>query len=102
MQLDWNDAGLGKSLTESRNYANMSGKGEPYTESLHSLMRDYEQVVIEGGDSPAEINLRPSDSGRQTSLPLLSSATDRQIACHLVISWGACPPSETSYNCAFS
>jgi hypothetical protein len=64
--------------------------------------RNYEQVVIEGGGSPAEINLRPSDSGRQTSLPLLSSATDRQIACHLVISWGACPPSETSYNCAFS
>jgi hypothetical protein len=32
MQLDWNDAGLGKSLTESRNYASMSGKGEPYTE----------------------------------------------------------------------
>jgi adenosylcobyric acid synthase len=30
-------------------------------EALHSLMRDYEQVVIEGGGSPAEINLRTSD-----------------------------------------
>jgi adenosylcobyric acid synthase len=30
-------------------------------EALHSLMHDYEQVVIEGGGSPAEINLRASD-----------------------------------------
>jgi adenosylcobyric acid synthase len=30
-------------------------------EALHSLRRDYEQVVIEGGGSPAEINLRASD-----------------------------------------
>ena len=30
-------------------------------EALYSLMRDYEQVVIEGGGSPAEINLRTSD-----------------------------------------
>ena len=41
------------------------------------------------------------DSSRQTSLPLLSSATERQISCHLVISWDACPPSETSYKCPF-
>ena len=32
MQLDWDDTGLRKSLTESRNNASMSGKGEPYTE----------------------------------------------------------------------
>ena len=70
-------------------------------EALHSLMRDYEQVVIERGGSPAEINLRASDSSRQTSLPLLSSATERQSSCHLVISWDACPPSETSYKCSF-
>ena len=70
-------------------------------EALYSLMHDYEQVVIEGGGSPAETNLRASDSGRQTSLPLLSSATERQISCHLVISWDACPPSETSYKCSF-
>jgi adenosylcobyric acid synthase len=30
-------------------------------EALYSLMHDYEQVVIEGGGSPAEINLRTSD-----------------------------------------
>jgi adenosylcobyric acid synthase len=30
-------------------------------EALHSLLHDYEQVVIEGGGSPAEINLRASD-----------------------------------------
>lgn len=30
-------------------------------EALHSLLADYEQVVIEGGGSPAEINLRASD-----------------------------------------
>jgi hypothetical protein len=32
MKFDWDDAGLGKSLTESRNNARMLGKGEPYTE----------------------------------------------------------------------
>jgi hypothetical protein len=42
-------------------------------EALHSLMCGYEQSVIEGRDSPVEINLRAGDSGRQTSLPLLSS-----------------------------
>jgi len=30
-------------------------------EALTSLLRDYDQVVIEGGGSPAEINLRASD-----------------------------------------
>ncbi len=30
-------------------------------EALYSLLHDYEQVVIEGGGSPAEINLRTSD-----------------------------------------
>jgi adenosylcobyric acid synthase len=30
-------------------------------EALHSLLRDYEQVIIEGAGSPAEINLRQSD-----------------------------------------
>lgn len=30
-------------------------------EALHSLLRDYEQVVIEGVGSPAEVNLRESD-----------------------------------------
>jgi adenosylcobyric acid synthase len=30
-------------------------------EALSSLLHDYEQVVIEGGGSPAEINLRTSD-----------------------------------------
>lgn len=30
-------------------------------ESLHSLINDYDQVVIEGAGSPAEINLRPYD-----------------------------------------
>lgn len=30
-------------------------------EALSSLMQDYDQVVIEGGGSPAEINLRASD-----------------------------------------
>jgi adenosylcobyric acid synthase len=30
-------------------------------DSLHSLLDDYEQLVIEGAGSPAEINLRDSD-----------------------------------------
>ena len=30
-------------------------------ESLHSLLADYEQVIIEGAGSPAEINLRAGD-----------------------------------------
>lgn len=30
-------------------------------EALHGLRRDYEQVVIEGAGSPAEVNLRESD-----------------------------------------
>lgn len=30
-------------------------------EALHSLLRDYEQVVIEGAGSPAEVNLRAGD-----------------------------------------
>ena len=29
--------------------------------ALHGLLEDYEQVVIEGAGSPAEINLRPTD-----------------------------------------
>src|ERR1041385_5467575 len=29
--------------------------------ALHSLLQDYEQVVIEGAGSPAEVNLRASD-----------------------------------------
>jgi len=32
MQLDWDDTGLCKSLTESCNNASMPGKGEPYAE----------------------------------------------------------------------
>ncbi len=31
------------------------------TQALHSLITDYEQVVIEGAGSPAEINLRQND-----------------------------------------
>ncbi len=30
-------------------------------DALHGLLEDYEQVVIEGAGSPAEINLRPTD-----------------------------------------
>ena len=30
-------------------------------DALHSLMRDFDQVVIEGAGSPAEVNLRASD-----------------------------------------
>jgi len=30
-------------------------------DALHSLLRDYDQVVIEGAGSPAEVNLRQSD-----------------------------------------
>lgn len=30
-------------------------------EALHSLMHDYEQIIIEGAGSPAEINLRAGD-----------------------------------------
>jgi len=34
---------------------------ETVRESLHSLLRDFELVVIEGAGSPAEVNLRASD-----------------------------------------
>lgn len=33
----------------------------PVRESLHSLLADFDQVVIEGAGSPAEVNLRQSD-----------------------------------------
>jgi hypothetical protein len=32
MKLDWDNTGLRKPLTESRNNASMSGKGESHTE----------------------------------------------------------------------
>jgi len=34
-------------------------------EALYSLLHDYEQVIIEGGGSPAEINLRRDPAQRR-------------------------------------
>lgn len=47
--------------------------------ALHSLLRDYEQVVIEGGGSPAEINLRASD------IVNMRVARECQAAVYLVV-----------------
>ena len=47
-------------------------------QALHSLLADYEQVIIEGAGSPAEINLRASD------IVNMAVALECQADCYLV------------------
>ncbi len=46
--------------------------------ALHSLLDDYEQVIIEGAGSPAEVNLRASD------IVNMAVALECQAECYLV------------------
>ncbi|MCS6773368.1 MAG: cobyric acid synthase [Thermoflexales bacterium] len=48
-------------LTQTPWLARKSRLWSVVRDSLHSLLRDFELVVIEGAGSPAEVNLRPSD-----------------------------------------
>jgi adenosylcobyric acid synthase len=71
--------------------------------SLHSLMLDFDQVVIEGAGSPAEINLRASDIVNM-SVALESQAAVYLIAdidrggafAHLLGTWQLLSPAERS------
>jgi adenosylcobyric acid synthase len=47
-------------------------------DALHSLLRDYQQVIIEGAGSPAEVNLRAGD------IVNMSVARECQAAVYLV------------------
>jgi adenosylcobyric acid synthase len=56
--------------------------------ALHSLLADYEQVIIEGAGSPAEINLRAGDTlaplARQVRVVNMAVALECQADCYLV------------------
>src|SRR5215831_17263658 len=55
MQLGWDDTGLGKALTESRNHASMPRKGKPYAEQerfsyvKHGIISTRYGKVVEPG-----------------------------------------------------
>jgi adenosylcobyric acid synthase len=70
-------------------------------EALHSLIRDYEQVVIEGGGSPAEINLRASDIVNmrvalecQAAVYLVADIDRGGAFAHLLGTWNCLEPEE--------
>jgi adenosylcobyric acid synthase len=70
-------------------------------EALHSLLRDYEQVVIEGGGSPAEINLRASDIVNmriarecQADVYLVADIDRGGAFAHLLGTWHCLDPEE--------
>jgi len=70
-------------------------------EALHSLLRDYEQVVIEGGGSPAEINLRASDIVNmriarecQADVYLVADIDRGGAFAHLLGTWHCLEPEE--------
>jgi adenosylcobyric acid synthase len=72
-------------------------------ESLHSLMHDFEIVVIEGAGSPAEVNLRASDIVNMSvaleanARVLLVSDIDRGGSfAHLLGTWHCLSPDERS------
>lgn len=75
--------------------------GPVVREALHGLLADYEQVVIEGAGSPAEINLRPGDIVNM-SVALecradvyLAADIDRGGAfAHLLGTWTCLEPDE--------
>src|SRR6266567_5955240 len=70
-------------------------------EALYSLMRDYEQVIIEGGGSPAEINLRTSDIVNmrvarecQADVYLVADIDRGGAFAHLLGTWHCLEPEE--------
>lgn len=70
-------------------------------EALHSLLYDYDQVIIEGGGSPAEINLRASDivnmrvAQECDAAVYLTVDIDRGGAfAHLLGTWQCLEPAE--------
>ncbi|MFN8490422.1 MAG: cobyric acid synthase [Caldilineaceae bacterium] len=70
-------------------------------DALHSLIRDYDQVVIEGAGSPAEVNLRQSDIVNM-SVALECNAAVYLVAdidrggsfAHLLGTWMCLEPAE--------
>ncbi len=70
-------------------------------EALHSLLDEYEQVVIEGAGSPAEINLRASDIVNmsialecQAEVYLVADIDRGGAFAHLLGTWTCLEPAE--------
>lgn len=70
-------------------------------DSLHSLVADYDQVVIEGAGSPAEINLRESDIVNlrvalecQAEVYLVADIDRGGAFAHLLGTWLCLEPAE--------
>jgi len=70
-------------------------------QSLHSLMEDYDQVVIEGAGSPAEINLRAGDIVNmsvalecQADVYLVADIDRGGAFAHLLGTWACLAPDE--------
>jgi len=70
-------------------------------QSLHSLLADYEQVVIEGAGSPAEINLRAGDIVNmsvalecQADVYLVADIDHGGAFAHLLGTWLCLAPEE--------
>ncbi|RJG42029.1 cobyric acid synthase [Motilimonas pumila] len=71
------------------------------TTALHSLQQDYEQLVIEGAGSPAEINLRAGDIVNmsvaletQADVYLISDIDRGGSFAHLLGTWACLAPEE--------
>jgi adenosylcobyric acid synthase len=69
--------------------------------SLHSLIQDYEQVVVEGAGSPAEINLRAGDIVNmavalecQANVYLVADIDRGGAFAHLLGTWACLEPHE--------
>src|SRR5690348_14066630 len=70
-------------------------------EALHSLLRDYEQIVIEGAGSPAEVNLRAGDIVNmsvarecQAHVYLVADIDRGGAFAHLLGTWHCFAPEE--------
>src|SRR5215510_3358664 len=70
-------------------------------EALHSLLHDYDQVVIEGAGSPAEINLREGDIVNmavalecQADVYLIADIDRGGAFAHLLGTWQCLTPAE--------
>ena len=70
-------------------------------EALHSLLQDYEQVVIEGAGSPAEVNLRAGDIVNmsvalecQADVYLVADIDRGGAFAHLLGTWHCLEPDE--------